>query len=70
MSNKELAKNILIDNFKYNFDLSEIMRMDISIFLIKKHFKENPVDISKFNLPKKKRKKIEKFIKSLPKPAP
>ena len=44
--------------------------MDISIFLIKKHFKENPVDISKFNLPKKKRKKIEKFIKSLPQPAP
>ena len=38
MSNKELAKNTLIDNFKYNFDLSEIMRMDISIFLIKKHF--------------------------------
>ena len=70
MSNKNLPKNKFIDDFKYNFDLSEIMRMDISIFLIKKHFKENPVDISKFNLPKKKRKKIEKFIEKLPKTAP
>ena len=66
MSKQKLPKNTFIFDFKYNFEGSEIMRMDISIFLIKKHLKENPVDISKFNLPKKKRKKIEKFIKSLP----
>ena len=66
MKNKKLPKNTFIFDFKYNFEGSEIMSMDISIFFIYKHLKENPIDISKFDLPKKQRKKIEKFIEKLP----